>query len=169
MKPVRTSITASLILLAVLLLVWMTLAGELSPATLAAGLGVAALSVLVAPWKLGSFGILRVAWRTLRFLLFLPYAVAAIFAAGWKIAFLSISPRTPLRSWVFACDYSLEERGALLLFTVLITLTPGTVVLDIAPERRRLYIHCLAPRAEPMERQRRSIEKLERQVGRVFA
>jgi len=162
------SITAALFLLAALLAVWVVLAGELSLAALAAGLAVAALSVLITPWKRTEVGALRVLWRTVRFLLFLPYALAAVFAAGWKIAFLSIVPGTPLRSWVFAFDYGLEERGALLLFTVLITLTPGTVVLDIAPERKRLYIHSLAPRREAPERQRRSIRKLEQRIGRIF-
>lgn len=162
------AITAALFLLAALLAVWVVLAGELSLAALAAGLAVAALSVLITPWKRTEVGALRVLWRTVRFLLFLPYALAAVFAAGWRIAFLSIVPGTPLRSWVFAFDYGLEERGALLLFTVLITLTPGTVVLDIAPERKRLYIHSLAPRREASERQRRSIRKLEQRIGRIF-
>ena len=168
MKRKRMSITAALILLAGLLAVWVVLAGELSLAALTAGLAVAALSVLIAPWKRTEIGALRLLWRTLRFVLFLPYAVAAVFAAGWKIAFLSISPRTPLRSWVFAFDYGLAERGAILLFTVLITLTPGTVVLDIAPERKRLYIHSLAPWREAPEQQRRSIRKLEQRIGRIF-
>lgn len=152
-----------------LLAVWVVLARELSAAVLVAGLAFAGIVVLFFPSGAQGLFPLRVLRRSVRFLLFLPFAAREIFLASWKLAWLAVIPSIPLRSWVFAHDYTLKEHSAVLLLSTIITLTPGTLVLDIAPHRCRLYIHCLDNRRVSAAAQRSSIRQLESRVARVFA
>jgi multicomponent Na+:H+ antiporter subunit E len=54
-----------------------------------------------------------------------------------------ISPRLRVRSGVIAVPTELRNDVALTLLANMITLTPGTLTLDISPDRRYLFVHTL--------------------------
>ena len=62
-----------------------------------------------------------------------------------NIAVLRIvfSPRARVRSGVIAVPTELTNNVALTMLANMITLTPGTLTLDISPDRRYLYVHTL--------------------------
>jgi multicomponent Na+:H+ antiporter subunit E len=62
-----------------------------------------------------------------------------------NIAVLRIvfSPRIRVRSGVIALPTALTNDVALTMLANMITLTPGTLTLDISPDRRYLYVHTL--------------------------
>ncbi len=62
-----------------------------------------------------------------------------------NIAVLRIvfSPRARVRSGVIAVPTELTNDVALTMLANMITLTPGTLTLDISPDRRYLYVHTL--------------------------
>jgi multicomponent Na+:H+ antiporter subunit E len=48
-----------------------------------------------------------------------------------------------MRPAVIGIPLELESDGAITLLANLITVTPGTLTLDISPDRRTLYIHAM--------------------------
>jgi multicomponent Na+:H+ antiporter subunit E len=54
-----------------------------------------------------------------------------------------LSPRLRVRSGVIAVPTELTNDVALTMLANMITLTPGTLTLDIAPDRRYLFVHTL--------------------------
>jgi multicomponent Na+:H+ antiporter subunit E len=54
-----------------------------------------------------------------------------------------LSPRIRVRSGVIALPTELTDEVALTVLANMITLTPGTLTLDISPDRRYLYVHTL--------------------------
>jgi multicomponent Na+:H+ antiporter subunit E len=54
-----------------------------------------------------------------------------------------MSPRLRVRSGVLALPTELTNDLALTILANMITLTPGTLTLDIAPDRRHLFVHTL--------------------------
>ena len=54
-----------------------------------------------------------------------------------------ISPRLQVRSGVIAVPTELTNDMALTALANMITLTPGTLTLDISPDRRYLFVHTL--------------------------
>jgi multicomponent Na+:H+ antiporter subunit E len=53
------------------------------------------------------------------------------------------SPRARVSSGVIALPTELTNDVALTMLANMITLTPGTLTLDISPDRRYLYVHTL--------------------------
>jgi multicomponent Na+:H+ antiporter subunit E len=54
-----------------------------------------------------------------------------------------ISPRLRVRSGVIAVPTELTDDVALTMLANMITLTPGTLTLDISPDRRHVFVHTL--------------------------
>jgi multicomponent Na+:H+ antiporter subunit E len=69
---------------------------------------------------------------------------------GWELVKANIAvlkvvlrPRIRVRSGVIAVPTELTDALALTALANLITLTPGTLTLDISPDRRYLFVHTL--------------------------
>jgi multicomponent Na+:H+ antiporter subunit E len=56
---------------------------------------------------------------------------------------LIVKPQMPIRPAIFALPTVLEKDWEITLLSSLITLTPGTVVLDISDDNKTLYIHSI--------------------------
>jgi multicomponent Na+:H+ antiporter subunit E len=63
--------------------------------------------------------------------------------ANLSVLKVVISPRLRVRSGVIAVPTELRNDVALTLLANMITLTPGTLTLDISPDRRYLFVHTL--------------------------
>ena len=97
-----------------------------------------------------------------RSLLRLPQALALaafflweLIIASVRITALVLSRRPRLRTAVLAVPIELEHDWQITLLASLITLTPGTLTLDVADDRRTLYVHVLD--CDDPERERDSI------------
>ena len=56
---------------------------------------------------------------------------------------LIIKPEMPIRPAIFAMPTVLEKDWEITLLSSLITLTPGTIVIDISDDNKTLYIHSI--------------------------
>jgi len=56
---------------------------------------------------------------------------------------LIVKPKMTIRPAIFALPIVLEKDWEITLLSSLITLTPGTVVLDISDDNKTLYIHTI--------------------------
>jgi multicomponent Na+:H+ antiporter subunit E len=132
---------AGLLLLNLMLaLTWAALQGELNTVNLVVGFFISAALIYV---------FRRMFFRPLYFRqTVVGLTLALVFSKELlksNIAVLRIvfSPRARIRSGVIAVPTELTNDVALTMLANMITLTPGTLTLDISPDRRYLYVHTL--------------------------
>ncbi|EGQ2795813.1 Na+/H+ antiporter subunit E [Staphylococcus pseudintermedius] len=78
-----------------------------------------------------------------------------------------LQPRIKNESAFFVYETDLEHPWQVALLSNLITLTPGTVVIGVNDDMKRLYIHCLnfSTKEEEVAGIKDSLEKAVREVG----
>lgn len=150
--------------LTLLALAWMALTGDWSlPASaFSAGLGWLLLR-LARP--LGGNGFSRV--RLVRLPGFLLFFLREIVIANLRVAMAVLAPRGRLRPAIVAIPLTIDRDAEIALLANLITLTPGTLSLDLSPDRRTLYVHGMdVPSPDVLRREIR--EGFERRILEVF-
>jgi multicomponent Na+:H+ antiporter subunit E len=89
--------------------------------------------------------------------------------ANIRVAYDVVTPRHYMRPGVIAIPLDVETDTEISLLANLITLTPGTLSLDVSPDRRVPYIHAMYIDRDDIEALRRSIkDNLERRVLQVM-
>lgn len=81
--------------------------------------------------------------------LWLLVRLAAVFLyelaiSGLTVARLVLSPRLGFRSGIIAIPLDARNDLEITLFANLISLTPGTLSIDVSEDRRTLYVHAMA-------------------------
>ncbi|MGE4273748.1 MAG: Na+/H+ antiporter subunit E [Desulfitobacterium sp.] len=74
---------------------------------------------------------------------FLYVAIREIISSSIFVLKLVIKPRMEFKPGIFALHTQLEGDGEVTLLSLLITLTPGSVVLEVSPDGKILYIHAM--------------------------
>lgn len=98
--------------------------------------------------------------------------LAAIFVrelilSAWRVARLVVSPGMDLKPGIFAYHLGVQRDFEITLLANLITLTPGTLSVDVSEDRRTLYVHALD--CSDVEQTRRDIEQaFERRIAEAF-
>ena len=147
-----------------LALAWAALQGEISLASLLVGYGVgyAILTLLakggVMPATLG--------FRTMH-----AFGLAAFFAWELLIANFRVAADVlrghPNEPAVVAIPLDVTSDGEILLLSMLINITPGSVTIDLSEDRRTLYVHVMHMRSA--DETRREIKQgFERRVKLLF-
>jgi multicomponent Na+:H+ antiporter subunit E len=77
-------------------------------------------------------------WLSL-FLLFLR----ELLLSALKVAWLVVSPKLQLRPAIIAYPLTVTSDAEITLLANLITLTPGTLSVDVSSDRKTLYIHAI--------------------------
>jgi multicomponent Na+:H+ antiporter subunit E len=78
-----------------------------------------------------------------RFALFFVFFVRELIAANLRVAYDVITRTHHMRPGVVAIPLSVETEAELAALANLISLTPGTLSLDVSEDRSRLYIHAM--------------------------
>ncbi|MCK2157081.1 Na+/H+ antiporter subunit E [Exiguobacterium sp. 17-1] len=88
--------------------------------------------------------------------------------ANLQVLSIILKPRLDIKPGIFAYETELEHNWQITLLSMLITLTPGTLVVDISDDNKTLYIHALhMPEAEDAVASiRNSFEKAILEVSR---
>lgn len=156
-----------MILLVWLTAVWVGLWGSLTPANLLGGLLVAGVLLRALPLqRSASPG--RV--RPLAVLRFLGVFLVALVQSSLEVAALVLRRRTQLHPAVIAVPVRGGGDRLLTLVANAISLTPGTLTLEVDPARAVLYVHVLDVGAGPdgLARARRGAERLERAAAHAL-
>lgn len=155
MKAVRAAVP--------LMIFWLVLTGSLRPADLAVG---AVLSGVLGwwaatLWRGAEAPTLGVA-QSLRFCLYAPWLIKEIFVAAVGVAEKVLDPAMPVDPCVIVHHSPLKREVARVAFANSITLTPGTLTLDV--DEGTFTVHCLSPGFAT------GIENgdMERRIHRVF-
>ena len=147
MKTLVPIVVATLALFAT----WVAWTQSLDPQELAAG---AALSVLVAilsggmPFRAETLGILHPK-RFVYALVYLPYLFKEIVKANLDVARRVVAPTLPIRPGIVRVKTKLRNPIGRLVLANSITLTPGTLTVDIRDDE--LFIHWIDVRARDVQ------------------
>lgn len=112
----------------------------------------------------GRFYLSRVWAVTYLFLLFLK----ELLKANIDVLRHVIKPKLDMRPGIFAYETALKTDWEVTLLSNLITLTPGTLVMEVSEDNKTLYIHALdiADVKEAVDSIRNSFEKAIMEVSR---
>jgi len=121
-----------------LAVVWAALIGPFSLTNLLAGFVLGYLSLLITT-RGGERG--GYVWRVRAAIFFVVFVVYELIAANMRVAWYPVSNLKDLRPAVLAIP--LEPMSDIQITTLanLITLTPGTLTIDVAPDRRMMFVH----------------------------
>ncbi|MFQ5882046.1 MAG: Na+/H+ antiporter subunit E [Candidatus Methylomirabilales bacterium] len=133
-----------LILTPLLALVWCFLSGAISLANFLMGLLVGSLILSLFrpffPWRPSPVRLRR---RVLPFLRYTCRFLFEVVKANLQVAALVLHPKMPIRPGIIA--FATRHRSPLgtTMLANSITLTPGTLTMDLSPDGQTLYIHTL--------------------------
>jgi multicomponent Na+:H+ antiporter subunit E len=82
----------------------------------------------------------HLAWRGVSYALWLAWQIVL---SNWDVFKRVWSPVLPIAPCIVKVPYATRTDFGTALYANSITLTPGTVTIDIDPEKRELTIHCL--------------------------
>ncbi|MEB7451327.1 Na+/H+ antiporter subunit E [Staphylococcus chromogenes] len=93
--------------------------------------------------------------------------IVELVKANFDVFKVIMQPHSKNESAFFVYETDLEHKWQVALLSNLITLTPGTVVLGVNDDMKRLYIHCLdfSTKEEEVASIKNSLEKAVKEVG----
>jgi multicomponent Na+:H+ antiporter subunit E len=124
----------------VLAALWAAAVGSVDSAHLVVGFAVGYGALWVARPLLGDSGYFRKVPQAARFAL---YFVGELVLSNLRVARDVLTPRTYRRPGVVAVPLDQASDVEVTLLANLVTLTPGTLSLDVAPDRTTLYVHAM--------------------------
>lgn len=148
----------------VLTLVWAAVTGSFTPANLLLGFLAGTLSLLLIRRQM-SRTLHRV--RPVKLLLLAGLFAKELALSAIKVAILVLRPKMRLRPGIFAYPLTVTRDFEITLLANLITLTPGTLSVDVSKDRRTLYVHALDCR-DPAGERRAISTGFERRIKEAF-
>jgi len=123
-----------------LALVWAALTGSFTLANFVLGLLLGWLALYLVREELGKR---RRRYRGGRILSLALLFIKELILSGWRVARLVTSPRMDLRPGIFAYPLKLRSDFEITLLANLITLTPGTLSVDVSDDKKALFVHAI--------------------------
>ncbi|NDW03764.1 Na+/H+ antiporter subunit E [Jiella pacifica] len=124
----------------VLAFVWTIVTGSFTLLNLGFGFFLGAASLYLIRREIGTVGYVGRIFRIgALFLLFL----SELFKSAWRVAATVLSPKMDLKPGIFAYRLQVKDDFEITLLANLITLTPGTLSVDVSEDRSTLYVHAL--------------------------
>lgn len=150
-----------LLLNVLLALAWVALTGQFTPANLALGFAVGYVMLWIAQRAGKPQGYFARVWRVLSFALFFLWE---LIKANLQVTYHILAPYRKMRPGVIAVPLDVRTDMEITLLANLITLTPGTLTLDVSADRRVMYIHSMTLGDETDKFRRQIKEGFERRV-----
>ncbi|NWF79079.1 MAG: Na+/H+ antiporter subunit E [Chloroflexi bacterium] len=99
-------------------------------------------------------------WRWLRFI---GFGFVEIVKSNIAMARAVLAPKLQIKPGIVAIPLDVQSDAGITTLANLITLTPGTVTLDVSSDRKTLYIHTFSV-GDPEQLRRRTKAEFERRV-----
>ena len=132
----------NLFLLNLLLAVtWSALWGSFTMAQFLVGFGVGFVTLLITQPLFGApSGYYLRAWRVVRLILYFLYD---LLLSSFRVAYDVLTPTDYSNPALLEMPLDVKSDIEILLVTNLISLTPGTLSIDITPDRKTLIVHAM--------------------------
>ncbi|WP_411035126.1 Na+/H+ antiporter subunit E [Shinella sp. BYT-45] len=127
-------------IIALFALVWLAVSGSFTVPNLLLGIAAGALSLALIRGHVRPDG-RRI--RPLKVLSLLVLFLRELALSAFKVALLVASPKMALKPGIFAFPLTVDRDFEIALLANLITLTPGTLSVDVSEDRKVLYVHAL--------------------------
>lgn len=150
--------TASVVLVLWLTAVWVGLWGSVTAANVLGGLAVAVVLVVLLPLAPPtSTGVVRVG----ALLRFAGAFVVDLLVSTWQVAVLVLRPRLALRQAIVSVQVPGASDALLTVLGNAISLTPGTLTVDVDRDTSTLYVHVLdvGPGEDGVEQARQALRE----------
>jgi multicomponent Na+:H+ antiporter subunit E len=123
-----------------LALAWCAVSGSITMLNFLFGfvLGILALSLIRE--QIGSNGYFGRSRRIASLVLLFLKELAL---SAWRVAILVASPRMNVKPGIFALPLTVERDFEIALLANMITLTPGTLSVDVSDDKKTLYVHAI--------------------------
>ncbi len=161
----------------VLMIIWLALAGGITPATVGVGGAVIFLAMLVSlkldtngGW-LGdetpemSYRFIDILRRIGATLLFIPIFLREIYSAAVNVGKHAVEIKSTMHPGIVRFPTNLKSKTAVVVLANLITLTPGTLTMDFDDDKHCFYVHCIDA---DMPQNRQVIIEMECWLRRIF-
>jgi multicomponent Na+:H+ antiporter subunit E len=123
-----------------LAIVWQVVTGAFSLGGLVAGFCVGYVVLWIARPMFGDSQYFGRLWRIVGFFL---YFLKELIVSSLRVAYDVVTPPIHARPGVIEVPIEAKTDLEITLLANLITLTPGTLTLDVAPDRKSLYVHAM--------------------------
>ena len=146
-------------------LLWTFATGELTAGNFFLGYGISFAVLIVTQRLLGSSHYGRQVWLAARLAVTFFWE---LIVATLQVAYDVVTPRHHMRPGILAIPLEVKGDLPVTLLANLLTLTPGSLSLEVDENKRILYVHVMY--IDDVEKTRRRIkETFERQIRAVFA
>lgn len=124
-----------------LMLIWVALTGSFSGANLLLGFVLGYLILGLALRDKPEFA--KYVGKVPKFIAFIGYFFWELLMSNLKVAYDVLTPTHHMCPGVIAVPLDAETDGEITIVANLISLTPGTLSLDVSTDRKVLYIHVM--------------------------
>nr|WP_255617040.1 Na+/H+ antiporter subunit E [Aurantimonas sp. VKM B-3413] len=124
----------------VLALVWVTVTGSFSLVNLIFGFVLGGFALYLIREQVGTVGYISRGYRIAVLALFF---FKELILSAWRVLVLVLSPRPDLKPGIFAYRLKVDRDFEITLLANMITLTPGTLSVDVSEDRSTLYVHAI--------------------------
>jgi len=138
----RPSVSQYIVTFAVLIFFWYILSGYLEPFYIGAGIICCAIVTLISTDLLflsNETSVLRSVGTFIRFIGYLPRLILAIIIANFDVAYRVLHPRMPIDPGIITVDTPFKNDILRTAFANALTLTPGTVTVEVVGGRYTVH------------------------------
>lgn len=147
-----------------LALAWAALTGHFTLLNLTLGFAIGYVILYLATRTVGPTGYFGQVRDVIGFTFFFMWE---LLQANIRVAYYVMAPIDRMRPGIAAVPLDLRSDAAITVLANVITLTPGTLSLDVSTDRRVLYVHAIW--IEDVSSFRRAVKSgLEHRVGEIF-
>ncbi len=124
----------------VLALAWAAIAGNFSLLNISVGFIFGLLAIWLVREQVGASSYFRLAIRIASLSLLFVYE---LILSTFKVALMVIKPKLDFKPGIIAFPLTVKTDLEITLLANLITLTPGTLSVDVSDDRKTLYVHAI--------------------------
>ena len=117
---------------------WAALLGEFSTVNMISGFVVGYFMLWLMESILGTTSYSKKLWQVITFG---AYFTKELIIANLRVAYSVLAPNSQMRPGIAAIPLDIESDAEITMLANLITLTPGTLSLDVSDDRKVLYVH----------------------------
>lgn len=103
--------------------------------------------------------------KTVDVFVLIGHYLKMLFQSNFRVAADVLTPAFRMNPAIIGIDLNIESDFGIFLLTNLITMTPGTLSLDLSGDKKRLYVHVMY--AEEVDKAEEEIRLLENKIKKI--
>ncbi|SHL62764.1 Na+/H+ antiporter subunit E [Roseibium suaedae] len=119
---------------------WAAVTGSFSVVNLAFGFALSLAALFLIREQVGTTASFQRAGKVVSLAILFVYELVL---SAWRVARIVIRPKIELQPGIIAYPLTVTGDFEITLLANLITLTPGTLSVDVSEDRKTLFVHCI--------------------------